>query len=220
MSVSGKDMCGCTVEANINPNASRTQVNHHAGSTGEPPRASFLHTFSVSTIKDLVERRRFNQVLKAVRVGTVGWWRVRGVSASHALFMLFLSFPNTLNGAQSVKDPQPLLEEQASIFYQPRLLFLLLMFFKHAQVHRSRSCPAGLVNLRGIPSPCHPPTCNWRPSTLCYTPVTVFWILRSPPRASPTSKVDMTLAGCQCGEARTSGTAPLHPPQINTSIHN
>lgn len=27
------------------------------------------------------------------------------------------------------------------------------MFFKHAQVHRSRGCPAGLVNLRGIPPP-------------------------------------------------------------------
>lgn len=27
------------------------------------------------------------------------------------------------------------------------------MFFKHAQVHRSRGCPAGLVKLRGIPPP-------------------------------------------------------------------
>lgn len=71
--------------------------------------------------------------------------------------MLFLLFPNTLIEAQSVKDPQPLLEEhgllqvQTSVFYQPRLLLLLLMFFKHAQVHRSGGCPAGLVNLRGIP---------------------------------------------------------------------
>lgn len=45
--------------------ASRTQMTHHAESTGETLRASFRYKFSVSTIRDLVERR-FNQVLKAV----------------------------------------------------------------------------------------------------------------------------------------------------------
>lgn len=38
-----------------------------------------------------------------------------------------------------------------SRFYQLHLLFLLLMFFKHAQVHPSRGCSAGLVNLCSIP---------------------------------------------------------------------
>lgn len=37
-------------------------------------------------------------------------------------------------------------------FYQLHLLFLLLMFLKHAQVHPSRGCSAGLMNPCGIPS--------------------------------------------------------------------
>lgn len=41
----------------VNIIASGTQMTHHAGSTGETLRPSFLYTFSVSAIKDLEEKR-------------------------------------------------------------------------------------------------------------------------------------------------------------------
>lgn len=68
-------------------------------------------------------------------------------ASNNALFMLFLLFSSTLVGMQSVKD-----HSHCSVMYftSPVYSFCCYCFFKHTQVHRSRGCPAGLVNLRGI----------------------------------------------------------------------
>lgn len=124
--------------------ACRTQKTHYAGSTGESLKASFPYTFSVITIRALVERRGFNQVLKTVKLGTVGWWRVWGLSSSHALFMPFLLFRNTLVTQWRIH----------SHCYRNMWCCgsrLVLVLFKHAKVCHSSGCPAALVNLRGIP---------------------------------------------------------------------
>lgn len=52
--------------------ASRSQMTPNVGSKGETLRVSFSYTFSVSIIKDLVERRGFNQVVNAMRLDTAG----------------------------------------------------------------------------------------------------------------------------------------------------
>lgn len=43
------------------------------GSARETLKAFFFYTFSVTTINDLVERKGFNEVLKAGSLDTEGW---------------------------------------------------------------------------------------------------------------------------------------------------
>lgn len=78
MSVSGKNVCGWTVEAGTNrvPNENMNIIVDRSQMSGfhgrKTLRVSFPDTFPVSIIEDLVERRGFNQVLKAARLHTEG----------------------------------------------------------------------------------------------------------------------------------------------------
>lgn len=104
--VRSKDAWGWTVQTNVNRVpieggdsegiASRTQMTCCASSTAKNKIKKIFNT-----IRDLVDRRGFNQVSKAVRLDTVGWWGVWGVTTGHPLLTLFLLFQSTSAVAQS-----------------------------------------------------------------------------------------------------------------------
>lgn len=91
MSVSGKDACGWTVEANVNRDAIECEHNSQKMPDDTLSRKEKKHKhifFSCTCVS--------RDWVKALRLGKVGRWGMWGVISSHASQKLFLLLPITL----------------------------------------------------------------------------------------------------------------------------
>lgn len=118
MSVSGKDACGWTGEANVNSDAIECEHNSQKMpddtlSRKEEKNISAFFSSCTSVSRDWV---------KALRLGKVGRWGMWGVISSHAWQKLFLLLPITLIAV--VKETQAVAGAHE---FQPHLVFPLFI---------------------------------------------------------------------------------------------